>query len=49
VMRKNPVLADKIRGDELLEADLFVVQQEMKGIVATTTRKILPYRSASNT
>ena len=45
VIRAKPALADKIRHDRLLEADLFEVQRELKGIVATTTRKILPYRS----
>ena len=44
VMRKLPELADKIRNNRLLEADLFIVRRECKWIVATMTRKVLPYR-----
>ena len=44
VMRKNPALADKIRNDRLLESDLFAVKHEVKRIVATMTRQVLPDR-----
>ena len=44
VMSKNPELADKIRSDKLAESDLFAVKHELKRIVATMTRQVLPYR-----
>ncbi len=44
----NPVLADKIRGDRLLECDLFEVRQQFSTIIAVMTRQVLPYRAATN-
>jgi len=44
VMRKNPVLADKIRSDRLTEADLFEVKKQFSTIIAVMTRQVLPYR-----